>query len=126
MVEVPCGCALDGDTNHGYCQQVAGTEIYRNTTSSIKSLLTLSTCHTLDRDNYAAQKDRCGGQNPSLWEETVRLVFNVTYWPLVQSNVTYNCIINLFSDSYENLNNQFALGLAFSNIATMVAMSMYL
>jgi len=44
----------------GYCSSVVGTEFHRKAVRSKKLVYELSNCHTLDRENFRAQKDECG------------------------------------------------------------------
>lgn len=51
-VSTPCKCALDGD--NGFCGSVLGTDTYADAMASLRPVLRLSECHTLDRDNMRA------------------------------------------------------------------------
>jgi hypothetical protein len=72
--------------------------------SSMKALLEQSNCHTLDRNDFRAQRDKCGvGQEDPLWDDTASKQFNVHYWPYVQDKTVKDCIELFFSDSVTNL-----------------------
>ena len=56
----------------GYCSSVIGTEFYRKAVRSKKLVYELSNCHTLDRENFRAQKDECGiGMKTEQWRYAV-------------------------------------------------------
>ena len=51
-----------------------------------------------------AQKNTCGiGIGSDDWRLAVDQMFNVTHWPYVQIDATYNCVSMFFADSYWNL-----------------------
>lgn len=66
-------------------------------------MLKNSKCHTLDRNNIRAQKDKCGLGNSKQWELAVDLQFNITHWPYIQSSANLNCVERFFADSHSNL-----------------------
>ena len=43
-------------------------------------------CHTMDRHNWRAQRDRCGVPKSDQWRFAVDQMFNMTYWPLIQDS----------------------------------------
>eukprot|EP00347_Sterkiella_histriomuscorum_P000911 403374054 len=104
---VECGCAMDG--NNGYCSQVLGTDIYRNAVQALRQVLQESACHTLDRNDFKAQRDTCGISDKSVLDSAIDQLFNVNHWPLVQGDQTTNCIKSLFPDSLQNQQKMFAL-----------------
>lgn len=62
-----------------------------------------SNCHTLDRSDLFAQKDKCGlSTNSEEYKLAVDLKFNITHWPYIQSSLNYGCIQRFFNDSYTN------------------------
>ena len=68
----------------GYCSSVIGTSFYRKAVRAKKLVLERSGCHTLDRDNFRAQKDECGiGLKTEQWRYAVDQHFNVTHWPYI-------------------------------------------
>lgn len=131
-VENQCKCALTSDPTEGYCSSVLGHDKYRKAMMAMKTVLSSSNCHTMDRGNLRAQKDgACGiGVKNDEWRFAVDQLFNVTYWPYIQyDNSTfgesdhdpydkYKCVRKFFSDSYDQLILEGAIyGLAFSTIA---------
>ena len=92
-------------TSHlGYCSSVIGTEYYRKAVRAKKLVYERSECHTLDRDDFRAQKDRCGiGMKTEQWRYAVDQQFNVTYWPYIQDHDNYHCVNKFFEDSFINL-----------------------
>ena len=63
-----------------------------------------SGCHTLDREDFRAQKDDCGiGMKTEQWRYAVDQMFNVTYWPYIQDHKNYHCVNKFFDDSFINL-----------------------
>ena len=54
-----CKCSLDNDLeneepNRGYCNYVYGTDVYKDAVLAYTKVLSLSSCHTLDRDSLRA------------------------------------------------------------------------
>jgi hypothetical protein len=80
-----CKCALDGSPNRGYCSSVIGSMNYRRAMDATAKIQEQSKCHTLDRYNIEAQRDRnCGvGLKDDQFRFAVDKNFNVTYWPYV-------------------------------------------
>ncbi len=74
---VRCNCALNG--NDGYCANILGTQEYRDAMSKLKTVLEASECHTLDRDNFRAQRDTCGVKPGKDWDEAIDAMFKVKY-----------------------------------------------
>ena len=64
---------LQKDTSHlGYCSSVIGTEYFKKAVRAKKLVYERSGCHTLDRDNFRAQKDECGiGIKTEQWRYAV-------------------------------------------------------
>merc|ERR1712176_286303 len=88
----------------GYCSSVIGTEHYRKAVRARKLVYERSNCHTLDRENFSAQKDECGiGMKTEQWRYAVDQHFNVTHWPYIQDHDNYHCVNKFFRDSYINL-----------------------
>ena len=86
---VPCKCSLDVEkTNLGFCSSVMGTPEYKSALSKLKDMHEKSLCHTLDRDNFNAQKDQCSSVDPEPLEEAITGHFKITYWPYVQNDTT--------------------------------------
>lgn len=104
-VKNQCKCALDGKGDSGYCSSTLGTEKYRKAVQALQRVNTLSNCHTMDRFNMRAQKDKsCGiGKNNDEWRFAVDQMYNMTYWPYIQDTDTYMCIRKFFSDSFDSL-----------------------
>ena len=84
-VENQCKCALDGKEASGYCSSTLGTGKYKKAVQALQRVNTLSNCHTMDRFNMRAKKDKsCGiGKNNDEWRFAVDQVFNMTYWPYI-------------------------------------------
>jgi hypothetical protein len=92
FVGTECKCALDGD--RGYCGEVIGTHAYTVALAEMRIMLKNSECHTLDRDNWRAQKDSCGVKNDEdmeNWTAAVDNDFNIKNWPYVQSDRVAEC-----------------------------------
>ena len=111
FVENQCKCALDGFSDkktglqHGFCSSLLGTDYYRNAMSALSIVLGDSNCHTEDRNNMRAHRDRkCGiGSYSDQWRFAVDKMFNSTYWPYIQDKKTYKCVRMFFADSYDAL-----------------------
>lgn len=113
FVETPCVWALDG--TNAYWGSVVGTLEYKRYSAAMKVVLEGSKCHTLDRDNFRAQKEGCGiGTSNDQWRFAVQKRFNVTYWPWMQDTTTRNCIEAIFKDSYTNMVKDDAVFLHFT------------
>lgn len=97
FVESECQCALSNETT-GYCGTVIGTDYYTKAVRALRKVLQESKCHTLDRDNLQAQKDKtCGiGLNNEEWRFAVDQMFNVSYWPYIHNTTTYYCVQSFF------------------------------
>ena len=71
-------------------------------------MVTVSKCHTLDRQNYRAHKEQCGYGNSTdglnSWKTAVDAEFNITHWPYLHDDTIYNCLYKILADSYYNLN----------------------
>eukprot|EP00347_Sterkiella_histriomuscorum_P001527 403371691 len=97
FVEVFCRCSLSQGNNqdNGYCGSVIGTDMYRQAMSSTRNMLEKSICHTLDRNDIRAQRESCGvgSINIDQWKETVDRQFNVTHWPYLHDDITFNFAI---------------------------------
>ena len=97
FVENRCKCALDGfkdkltGAQNGYCSSLLGTELYRQAMGALAIVLGDSNCHTEDRNNIRAQRDRkCGiGSYSDQWRFAVDKMFNATYWPYIQTKESY-------------------------------------
>ena len=71
--------------------------------SKLKTVLEASECHTLDRDDFRAQRDVCGiGQLTSEWEEAIDAIFKVKYHSWVQDDKVRKCVEEVFDDSLVN------------------------
>jgi len=91
-VEADCRCAMTDQTS-GFCGSVIGTEFYRKAVRAKKLVLQRSDCHTLDRYDFRAQKDKCGiGRGNEEWRFAVDQSFNVTHWPYIHSSSSYHCV----------------------------------
>lgn len=97
---VRCNCALDG--NKGYCSNIVGTLEYREAVSKLKTVLEVSECHTLDRDNFRAQRDVCGIGPGNDLDSAIRAMFEMKYHPWVQNGDVRSCIEQVFDDSLMN------------------------
>ena len=120
---------LEKDKNRsalGYCSSVIGTNYYRRAVRARKLVLERSGCHTLDRDNFRAQKDECGmGMKTEQWRYAVDQHFNVTHWPYIQDFDNYHCVQKFFSDSYINLSLDLSiqgLSMAISSLGLAIAL----
>jgi len=72
------------DQTSGFCESVIGTDIYTKYAAAKKLLYEKSSCHTLDRENLRAHRDKCGiGDFTDEWRFAVDRQFNVTHWPYV-------------------------------------------
>ena len=81
------------DFESGFCGSVLGTKFYKDAVSAKKSVYENSECHTLDRDDFRAQKDSCGiGEEDEQWELAIQRQFNVTNWPYIQDIGVYSCV----------------------------------
>ena len=47
--------------------------------SKLKTVLEASECHTLDRDDFRAQRDTCGVKPGKEWTEAIDAMFKVKY-----------------------------------------------
>ena len=111
FVQNQCKCALDGfkdpetGAQHGYCSSLLGTEHYRQAMNALAIVLGESQCHTQDRENIRAHRDRkCGiGSYSDQWRFAVDKMFNATHWPYTQNVTTYKCVRQFFADSYDAL-----------------------
>lgn len=54
--------------------------------SKLKTVLEASSCHTLDRDNFRAQRDTCGVGAGKEWNEAIDAMFKVKYHAWVQDD----------------------------------------
>ena len=80
-----------------------GTQEYRDAVAKLKTVLEASECHTLDRDDFRAQRDECGiGSETSELDDAIRAMFNMKYHPWVQDNRVRSCIEEVFDDSLTN------------------------
>jgi hypothetical protein len=60
------------DQTTGFCNSVIGTDFYEKKVRALKKILDNSNCHTLDRDNLQAQRDKCGiGERTEEWRFAV-------------------------------------------------------
>lgn len=125
-VEADCKCAMTNMVE-GFCSSVIGTEFYRKAMLAKKLLLTRSNCHTLDRDNIRAQKDKCGiGMITEEFRYAVDQKFNVTHWPYIHNITNYVCVSSFFKDSYDNLSLKNAVPLFVQNFAQSLAVPVFL
>ncbi len=69
--------------------------------SKLKTVLEASECHTLDRDNFRAQRDVCGLPGTD-WELAIEAMFQVKYHAWVQDKRVRKCIEESFDDSPYN------------------------
>ena len=76
-----CKCSMDGRT--GYCGTVLGTQVYADGLYNIKNILESSDCHTLDRDDWRAQKEDCNNGSLGEWQDAVTSLFRLNHWPYV-------------------------------------------
>ncbi len=97
---VRCSCGLDG--NNGFCSNILGTKDYEDAVAKLKTVLEASQCHTLDRDNFRAQRDSCGIGGGSDLDKAISAMFEVKYFPWVQTSRVKNCIEEVFDDSLRN------------------------
>ena len=88
FVSNPCRCSLLQDYeagNIGYCSSMLGTLNYSRSVASMAAMMGRSECHTMDRFNLRAQKDKkCGiGYYSDEFRMTIDQKFNMTYWPYI-------------------------------------------
>ena len=99
-----------------------GTLNYSRSVASMAAMMGRSECHTMDRFNLRAQKDKkCGiGYYSDEFRMTIDQKFNMTYWPYIQTEQTYKCTRKIFADAYDSLilDNARSLGLS---VMTLVA-----
>lgn len=101
-IETPCVCALDG--TNGYWGSIVGTDEFQKYTAAMKTVLESVKCHTLDREDLRAYREKWGiGTSKDEWRYAIEKRFNVTYWAWIQPETTRNCINAIFADSYTNL-----------------------
>ena len=117
-----CKCSMDGET--GYCGEILGTRIYADGLYNIKNILESSDCHTLDRDNWRAQKEECNNGNFDEWENAVNDLFRLNYWPYVngKDSTIRECIYDTFKDSVRNLTKDGANQLGLNIIAAITTL----
>lgn len=70
--------------------------------SKLKTVLEASECHTLDRDNFRAQRDTCGIKEGRDWREAIDAMFKVKYHAWVQDDKVRKCVEDVFDDSPTN------------------------
>ncbi len=70
--------------------------------AKLKTVLEASSCHTLDRDNFRAQRDKCGVEEGKEWNEAVEALFKVKYHAWVQDTKVRDCVMEVFDDSPVN------------------------
>ena len=68
----------------------------------LKTVLEASTCHTLDRDNFRAQRDTCGVGVGKDWNLAIDAMFKVKYHAWVQDEKVRQCVQEVFDDSPVN------------------------
>ena len=114
-----CRCSMDGST--GYCGQVLGTQVYADGLYNIKNVMESSDCHTLDRDDWRAQKEGCNASNPDDWQRAVSDFFNLNHWPYVngKDKEIRDCIFETFKTSPQNLLKELAT-VASLSVASMI------
>lgn len=89
FVSNPCRCSLEvsyeDDGNFGFCSSMLGTLNYSRSVASMAAMMGRSECHTMDRFNLRAQKDKkCGiGYYSDEYRMTIDQKFNMTYWPYI-------------------------------------------
>lgn len=132
---MPCRCSLYSLTDAlatgrpyspGYCASVIGGPEYANAAAQMLNILGSSNCHTLDRADMRIQKASCGlGTEDDTYRLAIDSWFNVTHWPYVQNDYTYQCVSMMFADSYWNLILKTA-GVTVATVATLIAVSLSL
>ena len=80
-----------------------GTKIMKDNVIHIKTLLEDFQCHTLDRNDQRAWKDKCSSSNHDLWTKAVEAKFMINRWPYLNVERKRECIEQTFSDSLLNL-----------------------
>ena len=73
-----CQCGFDPTI--GYCPYPAQTELTKYI-SSLKKVLQVSNCHSLDRYNLRAQSETCGMGPQIELKAAISMSFNYTQWP---------------------------------------------
>jgi hypothetical protein len=105
--ETECRCALDGD--NGYCGTILGTPHYEEEISKVSNLLQSSQCHTNDRENFLAMRDKCSITKTDEWDKAIQARYELNYWPYVQTESSVSsCLEDMFMDSPTNM-KKFAL-----------------
>lgn len=110
----------------GFCGTILGTRRYADGLYNIKNILESSGCHTLDRNDWRAQKESCNSGTQEEWEAAVSDLFLLNHWSYMQGTDARirGCIEDLFKDSPQNLmkDNAIDLGLKIgAAILTMMA-----
>jgi hypothetical protein len=70
--------------------------------SKLKTVLEASECHTLDRDDFRAQRDSCGIKPGKDWDDAIDAMFKVKYHAWVQDSKVRACVEEVFDDSPVN------------------------
>ena len=70
--------------------------------SKLKTVLEASECHTLDRDDFRAQRDVCGIGSGGDLDSAIQAMFSMKYHPWVQDGRVRKCIEEVFDDSLTN------------------------
>jgi hypothetical protein len=68
----------------------------------LKTVLEASECHTLDREDFRAQRDVCGIGSGGDLDSAIKAMFEMKYHPWVQDGRVRNCIEEVFDDSLRN------------------------
>lgn len=116
-----CNCGLNG--NSGFCSNLIGTTKYKDAVASLKSVLEVSQCHTLDRNDFRAQRDSCGIGPSSTLDEAITAMFEVKYHAYVQDPTVSGCIEQIFDDSLFNQQKMFALVNTLSAVTLSIALA---
>lgn len=70
--------------------------------AKLKNVLESSECHTLDREDFRAQRDICGIGGGGDLDSAISAMFDMKYHPWVQDGRVRSCIEEVFDDSLRN------------------------
>lgn len=123
-IDTPCRCGLDGV--NGYCGAIYGTPEYKQAIEAYVYVLESNNCHTEDRYNLRAMKEKCGiGMENDQWSFSMNKMFNMTYWPYIHDTDVFNCIQSIFSNSFNNMTKGSAFFLLVDITAIVVFIAYY-
>ncbi|CDW76768.1 UNKNOWN [Stylonychia lemnae] len=109
LAEDYCECSLQPALNsrfQGICP-FPGQDQLSQFVKATRILIENTDCHTLDRYSMIAQNDcGAGGKGGDLydqWAIATETLFNLTYWPFIQSNQTNTCMQQVMTLSRQSI-----------------------